>query len=406
MSESNNKKGNKLLKFVIIYTILIVAATVILIFLNYKYNINLFDYFKEKNNPEDEIIQEEPEIKKPVENKEPDYSKIKRTTLLDKYYINNIELKEKKLTYGNIVNYNSYDGSPIYKVSLSYIEIDGLKDKEVQNKINSSIEEKAKSLITDEEIYDDSIETIHIVAGTSADYSTADLISMPVTKETVYKENRGHEEIYVTEYCPSINYRLDTGEELKLEDLFTKDASIKSILAKTVYKSLGFDYGFDGDTGEGDLDTLDYGKIENDVYNIINSFYNQKENIFWFNQEGISVMIDNNWYSIANSSFYDYINFNNITDNKTSIYKNGDNPKINYVFARPYMSGLEHFDKVSNNSYLSIFNWYRFAGELIDREPETIKYTNKLLDSVDELEDIIKNDNKKENRKRIYLQYI
>lgn len=402
MSELNNKKKNKLFKFVIIYTILIITATAILILLNYKYNVNVFEHFSKLKIDDSNVYQDN--TKKNTDEKEVNYDSIKRTTLLDKYYINNIELEANKLTYGNIVDYDEFDGNPVYKVNVEYVQIKGLKDKEIQNRINKTIEETVKALVLDEEIYDDRIEKINIIAGTEGDYSTADLLSMPITKETKYKENRGHdEELYVTTYCPSINYRLDNGEEIKFEDLFTKDASIKHILTQSIYKSLAFEYGFNEDTGDGDLDEVDYGKIENDVYNIIRSFNNQNEKIFWFTQTGISIIINNTFYSIENDDFMDYININNITNPKNSIYENGDNPKINFVFSIPYMSSLEYFDNVSSRDYLSIFNWYRFAGKIMEDNSDTdtsySDYTKKLAGSVNELTNAIKTDNKKENGK-------
>lgn len=402
MSELNNKKKNKLFKFVIIYTILIITATAILILLNYKYNVNVFEHFSKLKIDDSNVYQDN--TKKNTDEKEVNYDSIKKSTLLDKYYINNIELEANKLTYGNIVDYDEFDGNPVYKVNVEYVQIKGLKDKEIQNRINKTIEETVKALVLDEEIYDDRIEKINIIAGTEGDYSTADLLSMPITKETKYKENRGHdEELYVTIYCPSINYRLDNGEEIKFEDLFTKDASIKHILTQSIYKSLAFEYGFNEDTGDGDLDEVDYGKIENDVYNIIRSFNNQNEKIFWFTQTGISIIINNTFYSIENDDFMDYININNITNPKNSIYENGDNPKINFVFSIPYMSSLEYFDKVSNKEYLSVFNWYRYAGKIMEDNSGTgisySDYTNKLTSSITDLTNAIKNDSKKENGK-------
>ncbi len=398
MSELNNNKSNKLLKFVIIYTISIIAVTVILILLNYKYSINIFEYFSKVSNHNNQVNLKE-NNEEQIKNKQANFDEIKRTTILDKYYINNIELKINKLTYGNIVDYNSYDGSPIYKVNAEYVEISGLEDKEVQNRINSSIEEKVKKLVLDEEIYDESIEKINIVAGSTQDYSTADLLSISVIKDIKYKENKGHdEELYVTIYSPSINCRLDNGEEIKLEDLFTKDASIKNILAQTIYDSLAFEYGFNEEDGEGNLDEVDYGKLENDLYYIINKFNKQKEPIFWFTQESICVVIDNICYSIKNSDFINYININNIANPKKSIYENGNNPKINYVFCPPYISSLEYFDKVNDNLYLSVFNWYRYNGKVIE-DNYNVEYTNKLANSISKITDAIKKDNKKENGK-------
>lgn len=385
MSELNKKKNNLLFKILIGYTILIILAIGILFFLYKKFGIEIDLSSSQKIN----------NVEVPISKEEND--NIERSDILDKYYINNLEVEEKILHFGNIVDYSGYDNAPIYKVTVNYFKIDGLKDKVVQNAINSTIEERAKSAVLDEDIYNDSIDTVNINIYTF-NSGFSDLISAEVTKNITYKSKNINDYQYEFEYLPSINFRLDTGDELKLEDIFTKDASIKNILAQSVYKEYAYEYGLNSESGLGNLDEIDYGKIENDVFNIVNKFNTQKERNFWFNQQNIYIEIDNQIFNIETPDFMDYINFNNIVKVSESLYKNGNNPKINYVFSIPFISSFEYFDKISNDSYLSVFNIYKPEGKISDGD-WAVEYTNKLKENIPTIIDIIKNDTKKEKGK-------
>lgn len=419
MLELNKEKNNKLFKFIIIYMIIMAIITGTLIVLYYKYNIDI-DLSKllknsnkvnsenenkhiensDRDNNNQEIIFNHNHDNNGTDEKDNlDSENIKRTSLTDKYYFNNIELEKKEEKYGNIIK-NSDDG-PIYKAEISYLEINGLKSKDIQNKINNEIKEKVKSLVSDEEIKDKNIYRIYIVVDES-NLSTADLLSFPVTKYIKY--NKIDEEVSESH---AINYRLDTGEEIKLKDIFTKDASIKNILSQSLYNYYAFEYGFDSESLDGDFDTVDYGKIENDVFNVINKFNKQEETEFWFDQEYINIIVDNQSYSIATQEFSEYININNIVNLSETIYENGNNPKVNYVYAKPFASSFEYFDKVSEDSYLSIFNYYitpymtkeyeeNKSKSEIERET---KYKNNLKNNISNIVNAIKKDTKKDKGK-------
>lgn len=392
MSESNKKK-NGILKFVIFYTVLIVIVTAVLNFLYLKYDINVFKLSKNSTQIDNLI----PEEKKQEVKERIDYSSIKRPELTDKYYMNNIEIEEKSKGYGDVIdviNYGNGKTEDVYKVSLYYIQISGLKDADVQKKINKEIRETAESLVLDEEINSNEINrvTIRVAAG---DVGSSNLLSVTVDKSVDYVDEK-----YDSKYYPSLNYRLDTGNHIKFEELFTEDANIKNIVSNTIYKQLAFDYGLDTEMGSGDLDEVDYGKIENDVYNSINKFYSQ-EKIFWFSQEYITFVIDNTFASIKTSDYSDYMNMNNIVTPSSSLYEGGNKEAKNYVFGTPYMESLEFFGKVSKNTFLSVFNFYKINGLLMeDTEDNTYQeYTDNLVNNLDVIKSAIKNDTKKENGK-------
>lgn len=364
MSELNERKY-KLLGFLIIYIILMLCITIILMFLYLNYNIEI-DLFAQKNKIEsntqnidmpNNILEDEENIvseqnDNSINNVEVDnYSDIKKPSDLDRYYINNIKCEEKEISYGKIVGYRY--PNYIRRVTINYYEISGLKNKEIQDKINKEIKEKAESLISEEEIESSDIESIKVYANLNK--GTSDLLSVSFSKSIDYNSKNNN---YFSSNYSSLNYRLDTGEKLKLEDLFVKGTSIKNILSQTLYKEYAQRYGvFNDETGNGDMDYIDYGKVENDVFYSMMRF-NNKENVnFWFDQEYITIED----YTIPTKDFPNDININNIVNTKESLYENGNNPKIEYAYLPPYMSSCDFLDKVSDDSYLSIFNSCNYA---------------------------------------------
>ena len=122
MSESNKKKSNKIWLFLLIYTVLAVCVTFYLINRN-------------SNNKSLELGEKEE-----IENHENniDFSNIQRIKLTDKYYKNKKEIKEKYKYLGDIIGYDEYENKPRYKVMVTFPEISGLKNKQIQNKIKQS----------------------------------------------------------------------------------------------------------------------------------------------------------------------------------------------------------------------------------------------------------------------------
>lgn len=388
MSELNKKK-NGILKFVIFYVVLIVIITAVLNFLYLKYDINVFKISKTEDINKVEVPKD---VKEKI-----DYSNIKRSELTDKYYMNNIEIDEKTKGYGNIIDsieYSNDTKEDVYKISIYYTQINGLKDADLQKKINKEIRETAENLVLDEEITDSKINRM-IVRVESADIGSSNLLSVTVNKSIDYVDEK-----YDYKYYPSLNYKLDTGEKVEFEELFTEDANVKNIVSNTLYKNFAFDYGLDMDMGSGDLDEVDYGKIENDVYNSMNKFYSN-EKVFWFSQEYITFVVDDTFASIKTADYSDYINMNNIVNPKTSLYVNGNKEKKNYVFGTPYMESLEYFGKVSNDTFLSVFNFYKINGELMENDYDNTyqEYTDNLVNNLDNIKNAIKSDTKKESGK-------
>ena len=368
MSESNKKKSNKIWLFLLIYTVLAVCVTFYLINRN-------------SNNKSLELGEKEE-----IENHENniDFSNIQRIKLTDKYYKNNIEIKEKYKYLGDIIGYDEYENKPRYKVMVTFPEISGLKNKQIQNKINTEIENVLDELINKNEINDKQIESIFISANVDGNFS--DVISVSIYKTIYFSE----EKYEFTEN--GVSFRLDTGEKIKFSDLFTEDASIKNIISQSAYDNFSFEYGIynNTDTLEGNMDDIDYSKMENDVYKIVYNYNKNPEIDFYFSYNSIIAIINNKMITIEMSKFYEYIDIYNLVFTKESLYENGDKEKINYVFGMPVFEGYQHFEKIDNNTFLGIYNpslSYIENDEIYDEQYEETrkvieKYKDKLISEI------------------------
>ena len=116
---------------------------------------------------------------------------------------------------------------------VTFPEISGLKNKQIQNKINSEIENVLDELINKNEINDKQIESIFISANVDGNFS--DVISVSIYKTIYFSE----EKYEFTEN--GVSFRLDTGEKIKFSDLFTEDASIKNIISQSAYDNFSFE---------------------------------------------------------------------------------------------------------------------------------------------------------------------
>ncbi len=147
---------------------------------------------------------------------------------------NDLVIEEKKETYPNATE------------GISYPQIHGLKNKEVENKINKDMEEKAKSFYSS------------LVKADRTDYhftfykyeyaNFANVISLQCWgsyRDSTSQYSKG-ESLY-------LNYELVNGNEIKLEDLFTKNTDIAVIANIGLTKAIendelyrGFATGGDG----------------------------------------------------------------------------------------------------------------------------------------------------------------
>lgn len=132
----------------------------------------------------------------------------------DYYFINNLEITNLTYTEGDYVNERGWG---YYPVEIQYIEIHGLKNKEIENKINSEIKEFTTKLGKEE-----------LNEWSNRKYVTCSINANISNILSVSFWNHNYKSV-------ALNYDLTTGNQIKFEDVFTTDANIKEILQESLY---------------------------------------------------------------------------------------------------------------------------------------------------------------------------
>jgi len=108
-------------------------------------------------------------------------------------------------------------------------------------------------------------------------------------------------------YSAGLNFRLDTGEQIAFESLFTNSAYIKTILTQSIYEELAWSYLRDKESVP-DASTKDYSIIEKEAYELMNIYLKNPNVNFSFSPSDIEVFLEGkNYISIEMEKFADYI---------------------------------------------------------------------------------------------------
>ena len=350
--------------FLIFFTVICVGTTGYLIYTN-----NLESEPKEEATSNTDTVKKEKKknnIKKEVEYCEGIKSRE------EMYNINDIKITEKKFHEGNVID-KFNDGTVQYRLEVNYIEIDGLKDKDLQKQINKRIKDTAMEMYTQKEVKDDKIREIGVSVRVEANFEN--VLSMDIEKQIGYKDESKD---WDYEY-QGLNINLIDGKDIAFEELFTKDAPIKNILNQVTYEELV--QSFPRENGEMfedlDMSKVDYSAIEDEVLKIMYK-YNSSENInFTFSSDYITAYINGYLIPIRMFDYYKYIAIynryksdENLFDGKYKMEKN------NLVLTDTY--DVEHcryykVGRVSDNLFVSI---------RIYKSEEENKNINKKLDEI------------------------
>lgn len=282
-------------------------------------------------------------------------SKHKTLKLTDKAYLNGITETREKENYGEVVDYYEYDDTYEYKLKVEYLQIQGLKDRNIQATINQAIKDKVDEIKEEymSHLDDSSIDRIWIEASVCGNFS--DVISIKIEDYIYYKED--HNNYYFDSHVHSLNFSLATGEQLKFKDLFWEDSPVKTILSQSIYKSLAKTYAFEQEDWEWDwnMDNLDYSKIESEVYNFMYQYNKNPDIEFYFSPSQIQIPYNKNTiFLIDMANFYEYIAIYTKYKANTNLYEDNTHLKEFYVFAN-YVSNEGDYVKESGKKADNIF---------------------------------------------------
>lgn len=148
------------------------------------------------------------------------------------YTSNKVVLQEIGFFYNHSKN---IEGS---KIELSYISIDGLKDEQLENKINNYLEEEVNKLYTQENIQNEKVLYDHV-------YNATDVFVFNNVLSTLYCKEVCDIDGNITYTYKGINLNLKKFEEFNINDVFTNTTKVEDLLnddLKAIYSSDKFTF--------------------------------------------------------------------------------------------------------------------------------------------------------------------
>lgn len=385
MSELNNKKDKTFL-LVLIYLIMAILITTFAIIFHQKNGIGIIEYFSKENSLKN-YENNNKVIEETSEKEEIDFNDIKRVNLSDTFKCNNLDIKYETYEYGD--EFYEITGYSYRKISINYFQISGLKDKEIENKINKLIEEKITNLLPPEEVKSDEISRIIINLWDYGNYSN--LLSSYINKYIEYTDGTSKDIQY------GMNINLITGEEIAFEDLFTPDASIKNIITQSAYNSICKNIKaefFDTGTFILEDEIVDYSQVENLSCKVLKEVETNSEKNFYFTNFSIYLITSLGNIEIAMIDFYEYINIFNIARSEESLYENGDKQENIYVFGEDYSGGMIFDGKISDYIYLTVYSYEKNSALYYvedEEKEENEKDVKRYEDNLDKMKECLIN---------------
>lgn len=284
--------------FVIIFSIICIVTTAILI---------LYQGIEIEEKKEEQIQETSEETKA---------DNISGINLKGTYNQNDLMIEEKSVTQE--------------KAEIRYLQISGLKNKEIEKKINNEIEVAALNC------YKTEIKNLDEVINISVSMWETSNFANTISFELNYIAKIDDDDDGFYQGIQGLNYDLRTGEKITLDKLFTENAPIEDVLRKATY------YSFISCTVEdnlaGDLVISNYGNIEDETAEIINLYNRGKLTEFSYTPMNINLFYkDNETITINMGDFSEYITIYNKCLTQESLFEQ-DNIGIKniYTLARRY----------------------------------------------------------------------
>lgn len=263
------------------------------------------------------------------------------------YDENSIEIDE--------INYESGD------ITGEYIQISGLKDKQVETKINERLKNEildyANGLLANEKIHD-----ISISQAVEANFGNVLSAYSYVGYYTGKISEFGVEEY--NSYNAYINLKLTDGNDIEFKDIFMNDTDVVAIVSKEIYENLAWENKFSNEGAIDDYETYWKQPVteinETSLRNRVAKFKEKNENgdlDFMLRAEGVTVWLDEN--NVVSIDFEDYVDdvaiyTRFLTDD--SIYENNDLGKVGiFNFSSLFDENIyQEFGQVSDNLFVDI----------------------------------------------------
>ena len=302
--------------FLIIFSIILLIITIVAIIYTNTH----------KNSNESQVIIENIE-RVPLEvitTSEQNVDDVEGTSLDDTYSNNGLEC-----TYISDIQNN---------VNIYYPQISGLKDHSVEESINNQIRERINKILDSNNFKNNSDESADVKAYVTANF--ADVLSVKISVK--FNKNFGK--------CYGVSYKLDSGERIKISELFTGEAPKKNIITLSAYKTFAISYY----TEEG-LSNDFYNNIESDILNFLIDYNNDKVTEFSFTPMYIELYREGKTVKINMKDYPQYIAIYNRFKVEENLYESTENVIYDIpVFSKRPDSIIDLYDKVSKNCIIDV----------------------------------------------------
>ena len=254
------------------------------------------------------------------------------------------------------------------KVEVSTIKVSGLKDTQLQDNINSLLQETAKSLYDQSDVQNENILYTHIYNYTDV-YIFNNVLSTLYCKETCDIEGNSK-----YEYKP-VNINLTNLKDINFEDLFISGTDINEILSedmKTVYASDNFIFSFSPKYIYVPIEQDKVEKIslyDNKEYVAIYKRYANNQKMFEKTYNAIPYVYttkkfsEKDWYGLVEDNLFidthNEINYNDYTENMKTVvedvYRDAVNKAKNVAYKYPsnrYLAQIIPTIKKEEDNYI------------------------------------------------------
>lgn len=275
------------------------------------------------------------------------------------------------------------------KIEITYCQVDGLKDSNIQNIINKELEVTALNCY--KEKITDLNEVINVSVFTNNISNFANTLSFGI--HYVAKKDDDGDGCYQGYKC--LNYDLTTGEKITFDKLFTENAPMEEILRKSAYYSL-IKQNL-GNNLSGDLVVKDYGDVEDETALFIDKYKNEKITDFEFSPTTIEVFWgEDGIIQIDMDKYPDYIAIYNRYANNQDLYvKNDIGLKNLYTLSDRKSSIYTYMNYQKGSNYFIDINLFNYDGadnkfseklkqeKIIELEAEVEKIKNLVYKNPD-----------------------
>ncbi len=268
------------------------------------------------------------------------------------------------------------------KIEFSYFQIDGLRDKTIQDNINKEIERLTLNSYKEKINIDD---VVNLSVSTSCTANYGNIISLNLYCWGRFDASKTDEQTEIIDIEKGVNFDLNTGNKIEFNEIFKTNAPMKDIIRKSTYYSILRDKAETNLSYE--MIVNDYGNIEEDLAYVMEQYLRGKITEVYCTTSDIIILFDDMRIDIPMQDFADYIVIYNKFIKNEDLYEDDD-------------IGIDNLYTLTtrqNDSYYYYTNYQNEANYFIDifvewQEENKTDFEKKLVENkIKDIEEEISN---------------